>query len=393
MRIACIFDNLRDYRVPLFERLAKLYPNMDFIVTDQRDTSIKPCDVLQNYKVLNRSRIRLILSEGVPLGLIPKLINGRYDLVFCWKELTWACFMSFLISKLMRKRFILHTETWCYPRNALGFFASVITRQITRGCDAIVVPGRKAKEFLVDKFEVDENKIFIAPYAAFIFDQDGNNSKLKQTEVRKELGIRGKNVILYLSRIIALKGLDYLVKAFSRLERERDDVFLVVGGTGDSMHGVQELCALLKVKNVKFVGPVIDPTSKQAFYSLCSVFVLPSISMPYSAPCNEAWGLVINEAMSMGIPVITTTAVGAAGDLVVDGINGLVVEERNVDDLYNALRKMMSDDEMRRRMSLVARETVYTKFTYDREVEGIMKAIEYSIFKCASITPNRICFL
>jgi glycosyltransferase involved in cell wall biosynthesis len=376
MRIACIFDNLRDYRVPLFERLARLYPDMDFIITDQRDTSIKPSNVLPNCQVLRRSKIRLILSEGVPLGLVPKLINGGYDLVFCWRELTWACLISFLVSKLMRKRFIVHSETWCYPRNTLGLFASVIARQITRSCDAIVVPGCKAKEFFIDKFQVDKNKIFLAPYAAFLFNRDSKNSKLKQMKVRKELGIRKKKVILYLSRIVAFKGLDYLLKAFSRLERERDDVFLIIVGTGDFKYKVQKLCALLEMKNVKFVG-WIDPTNKQAFYSLCNVFVLPSISMPYSAPCNESWGLVINEAMSMGKPVITTTAAGAADDLVINGINGFVVEEKNVDDLYDALRKMLSDDEMRRRMGLAAKETVYSKFTYDRQAEGIMNAIEY----------------
>jgi len=358
---------------------------MDFIITDQRETSIKPCNVLPNCKVLRRSKIRFILSEGVPLGLIPNLINGGYDLVFCWKELTWACLISFLISKLMRKRFIVYSETWCYPRNTLGIIASVITGQIIRGCDAIVIPGRKAKNFFMENFQVDHEKFFLAPNAAFLLDPDGENSKLKQMEIRKELGIEGKKVILYLSRIIEVKGLDYLVKAFSKLEKERDDVFLVIGGTGDFKYKVQRLCASLKVKNVKFIGAVIDPAYKKALYSLCSVFVLPSISMPYSAPCNEAMPLVINEAMSMGKVVITTTAVGAADDMVINGMNGIVVEEKNVDDLYDALRKMLSDDEMRRRMGLIAKETVYTKFTYDRQAEGIMNAIDYCEPKSASI--------
>jgi glycosyltransferase involved in cell wall biosynthesis len=204
-------------------------------------------------------------------------------------------------------------------------------------------------------------------------------------KIRKELGIGEKKVIFYLSRIIEVKGLDYLVKAFSRLERERDDVFLVIGGTGDLKSKVQKLRDSLEVKNVKFVGPIIDPTIKQALYSVCSVFVLPSISMPYSAPCNDGWGLVINEAMSMGKPVITTTAVGAADDLVINGVNGIVVKEKNVDDLYNALRRMISDDKMLRRMGSIAKETVYTKFTYDRQVEGIMNAIHYCELKFASM--------
>lgn len=387
-KIAFIFDNLRDYRVPLLKRLAQLNPCMDFIVTDQRDTLIKPCNVLERCKMLPHSRVRLILSEGIPLGLIPKLIRGKYGLIFCWKELTWACFISFLISKIMRRKFVLHTETWCYPRNTLGRIGSVIIHQISRGCDAIVVPGRKAKEFFVDKFQVDENRIFVAPYATFLSDQDNARSRLEQMKIREELGINRTNVILYLSRIIPLKGLDFLVRAFSRLERERDDVFLVIGGTGDSMDKIQELCALLRVKNVKFVGPVIDPVKKQAFYGLCSVFVLPSISMPHSAPCNEGWGLVINEAMSMGKPVITTTAVGAADDLVISGVNGLVVKEKNIDDLYNALQTIMSNSDMRRRMGFIARETVYAKFTYDLEVEGIMKAIDYCRFRSGSLNPE-----
>jgi len=277
----------------------------------------------------------------------------------------------------MRKRFIVHSETWCYPMNTRGIIASAITGQILRSCDAIIVPGCKAKKFLMDRFQLNKDKFFLAPYATFLFDGDSKNSKLKQTEIKKELGIEGKKIVLYLSRIVEVKGLDYLVKAFFRLEKERDDVFLVIGGTGDFESKVQKLCASLRVRNVKFIGEIVDPAYKKTLYALCDVFVLPSISMPYSAPCNEAMPLVINEAMSLGKAVITTTAVGAADDLVINELNGIVVEEKNVDELYNALQKMLSDEEMQRRMGLIAKETVYSKFTYERQAEGIMNAIDF----------------
>ena len=101
------------------------------------------------------------------------------------------------------------------------------------------------------------------------------------------------------------------------------------------------LATSLKIPDVLFAGPT-NPNYVADLYRQADVFVLPSyyfMEMKY-----EAWGLVINEAISMGLPIITTTAVGAAFDLVIDGHNGFVVRDNDIIELNKAMEKIISLD-------------------------------------------------
>jgi glycosyltransferase involved in cell wall biosynthesis len=94
---------------------------------------------------------------------------------------------------------------------------------------------------------------------------------------------------------------------------------------------------------------------------------------------KEPWGLVVNEAMNQGVPVVATEAVGAAaGGLVQDGVNGFVVPERDSRALAEAIRCILNDDELRTKMSRNARRIIAG---WDNEgmVRGFRDAIAYVI--------------
>jgi glycosyltransferase involved in cell wall biosynthesis len=108
---------------------------------------------------------------------------------------------------------------------------------------------------------------------------------------------------------------------------------------------------------------------------LADVFVLPSIT---TREIKEAWGLVVNEAMNQGTPVVVTDAVGAGvGGLVQEGLNGFVVPEQDSNSLSVALRKILYDDALRAMMSRSARKTI-SDWTHERMVKGFTDAIEYA---------------
>ena len=95
-----------------------------------------------------------------------------------------------------------------------------------------------------------------------------------------------------------------------------------------------------KCENINWVGRL--PFEEVIKYlEKCSVFVLPSY---FKGNLYEVWGLVINEAMSMNLPVITTTAVGASYDMVINGYNGFVVKDNNVTALYRAMKNILNLD-------------------------------------------------
>ena len=169
-------------------------------------------------------------------------------------------------------------------------------------------------------------------------------------------------------------GLDYLLQAFACIDRA--DTVLLLAGTGLEKSRLKARSEELGLsKQVRFVGYV--PTKETyCYYNMADIFVLPSVT---TATFKEPWGLVVNEAFNQGVPVIATDAVGAAaGGLVRDGINGLVVPERDSQVLANAFRQLLDDDELRREMSQNALDTI-RGWDNERMVEGFRDALDYCL--------------
>ena len=104
--------------------------------------------------------------------------------------------------------------------------------------------------------------------------------------------------------------------------------------------------------------------------------VLPSVT---TALDREPWGLVVNEAMHAGLPVVASDAVGAAaGGLVRDGRNGFVVAERDVAALAAAMRRLIDDAPLARRLGDQARRDV-REFDYQRMAGAFQAAVDHAV--------------
>ena len=98
--------------------------------------------------------------------------------------------------------------------------------------------------------------------------------------------------------------------------------------------------------------PAAAPARLREIYAACDVLVVPSIS---TRTFREPWGLVVNEAMNRGLPVIASDAVGAAaGGLVRDGENGIIVPEADTGALARAISRLEADGALRERMGAAA---------------------------------------
>lgn len=136
-------------------------------------------------------------------------------------------------------------------------------------------------------------------------------------QLRRENNIEGRFVILYVGQMIHRKGVDLLIEAVSSL----DDVELYcVGGIYESIHDYPS--------NIHFIAFKSQQELK-AYYDCADVFVLPTR--------EDIWGLVVNEALSRGLPVITTNRCNAGVELIRNGKNGYVVSAGNVSNLHQAI--------------------------------------------------------
>jgi len=153
--------------------------------------------------------------------------------------------------------------------------------------------------------------------------------------------------VLYAGRLGPEKNIGYLLKAFSALLKQEPSAILWIAGHGPEGPALEALCRQLGIiKQVKFLGFLDHPTLA-GYYAACDVFVLPSLV--------ETQGLVVMEAMWFGRPVIVTSAIVSANELVEHGVNGYIVNPDLVDDLTHRLSTLASDPILRTSLGLASR--------------------------------------
>ena len=154
-------------------------------------------------------------------------------------------------------------------------------------------------------------------------------SRERKLEFRRELGMEEKKVILSIGQFIHRKGFDVLMKAAVHLGS--DTGIYIVGG--EPTQEYLQLCRELGLKNIHFEGfKKKDVLVK--YYQAADLFVLPTR--------EDIWGLVVNEAMAFGLPVITTDRCVAGLELVEDGVTGYIVHVGDADALAEKMNKTLA---------------------------------------------------
>lgn len=159
---------------------------------------------------------------------------------------------------------------------------------------------------------------------------------------------------LYVGRVVAVKNIGLLLYAFAETFGSSNDVSLRIVGAGDLLDTYKEQFG--DFDNIIFAGPKHGEDLREE-YGSASAFVLPSIFEP--------WGLVVNEAMAAGLPVIVSDKVGAREDLVEGRETGLVFRHDNQDELAGCMKRMVEDSELYERYSQNAFSLMHDEWNYD----------------------------
>lgn len=185
-------------------------------------------------------------------------------------------------------------------------------------------------------YGIPEEKNYIMPMSVSSERLQKVSEKIESKEKLKEKsGLSNKKVFLFVGRLIQAKNVEVLIKAFEILKREHSDIALLIVGDGDEREKLEELVKDRHIKDIYFKGYVVFPDIVQ-YYKMSDIFVLPSV--------YEPWGLVVNEAMIMGMPVIVSSAVGCRMDLIQDGENGFIFASNDIGDLKNKMECFMNMD-------------------------------------------------
>lgn len=161
-----------------------------------------------------------------------------------------------------------------------------------------------------------------------------------------------KKVILFVGRLVEIKGVTYLIDAMKSI-----DAILVIVGNGPLREELELQSKPLKGK-VIFWGTKTHEELKE-IYASADIFAVPSVST--QAGGKEGLGIVILEAMASGLPVVATRT-GGIPDLITEGKNGLLFEQKNIIQMAECINKILNDEELR--ISLI-NEGIKTVEDYD----------------------------
>jgi glycosyltransferase involved in cell wall biosynthesis len=272
-----------------------------------------------------------------------RIAAGRYRAVICGLGGRVALPASYAAARRAGVPFVLWASIWAHPRTPVHTLSYVPTRWLYRHADAVVTYGRHVTEHVgraENVFEAPQSPdpLFFTPQA-----------KTTDDSFRA----------LFVGRLEREKGVDVLLDAWHRAGI--DGGALTFAGDGPLRSRVPN--ALGKVQ----------PEELRALYAAADVVIVPSIT---TATFKEPWGLVVNEAMLQGTPVIASDAVGAvAGGLVRDGRNGLVFPAGDADALAARLSALAGNPELRARLGEAAREDA-GKYTPEAWAEAFSRALE-----------------
>lgn len=293
-------------------------------------------------------------------SLFPTLSKMKFQIIHAHDYCTFSSFYSAVASRTKRTPFILTQHNHQLPPKVVNallylFDSYTVGRCILSHARKIIALNSAIKAHLV-MMGADECKIEIIPNAV--------DTKLfspkRENLLESKYGIRHP-VILFVGRLVADKGVEYLLRAFSEVVEDISDARLVIVGKGPKEGELKTLTKELGLHNVFFFGAV--PNRLLPFiYVGCDVLVLPSIFEPF--------GNVAIEAMATGKPVIGSYE-GGLKDTIVHGVTGYHVQPRSSRQISKYLVQLLEDESLRKRLGENARMRVLKHFNQELMTQKI----------------------
>jgi phosphatidylinositol alpha-1,6-mannosyltransferase len=183
------------------------------------------------------------------------------------------------------------------------------------------------------------------------------------TQLRKELNLEGKKVIVSVGRLVHRKGQDHLIEAMPQILKSVPDAHLLMVGKGPYLEHLAKLVAINRLENhVSFIGR-IQYAELPRFISAGDVFSMPSRSRLAGLEV-EGLGIVYLEASSCGLPVIAGSS-GGAPDAIIDGVTGFVVDGTDNEQIAKAAIELLNNPEKAKAMGMAGRQWITDNWRWE----------------------------
>lgn len=348
------------YRVDLINRFSDTY-NLDVFFEsatgDQRDSewfrqgkyhTLDSKDGLREYQRIN------ILSYGLVI---------IYD--YASKE------GIKLISRCKRHKipYIINCDGVMMEKHG-NFVRDVIKRYLIKGAAGYFASGENARQYFL-KYGADESKIFIHTFSE-LEDEDILKNPLsgeQKLQLREKLNLPKDNKIaIAVGRFIPLKRYDALIKVWKDMP---DDYTLLLIGGGIEEGNYRKIISDNSINNI-IISDFLSKEKLVDYYKAADIFVHPT--------SYDVWGLVVNEAMACGLPVVVSDRCIAGLELIRNGENGYQIPMGNDAEMCQRVVDIMSDPALYQQMSQNVLKTIRS-YTMSNMVKVQMDAIKEIVGK------------
>ena len=257
-----------------------------------------------------------------------------------------------------------------------NFIKHLLFFALRKICHGWLVIGSANKDYYL-AHGMKEETIFPMPYTVDnqYFREQAVAARTNQDVLRADLNLEsGRPIILYASKFMERKRPKDLAEAVARLAKDPKNrqPYLLMVGDGEQRAALEQQVQDLGIEgSVRFTG-FRNQSELPSFYSLCDVFVLPSLLEP--------WGLAVNEVITAGRAVVASDQVGAVFDLIRDGENGHVFPAGDVDALTTSLSHIVSDPDISEKMGQRSLEII-ENWGFREDIEGLKSGLDYFIPK------------
>lgn len=280
-----------------------------------------------------------IFLNGIKVGsdsslskqIIDVINNGHFDKIIVGVYHTPTAMLMIHYLKKHKIPYMISSDG-----GFINYNDSVIKKAIKRyfmsGAEHYFSPGKETNKYL-EWYGAQKNQISLYPFTSILKKDVCADiiSIERKTEIKRANRLPQKKIVLSVGQFIPRKGMDILIRACGRIQE--DICLCIVGGEApDEYVALAQEFNNLEVMFVPFVGK----KDLEIYYSVADVFVL--------ATREDIWGLVVNEAMAYGLPVVTTTSCMAGIELIQNGKNGYLVSSENVEELALKIQSILNSD-------------------------------------------------
>jgi glycosyltransferase involved in cell wall biosynthesis len=364
------------YQVPIFKRLAKKNKNFFVIFGSSIHKSTKMFDrefkknitwgknLQTGFKFISFNKKDNFIYNIYNIYKFLKKNNIKILIISGWNNFFYKSII--VISKILNIKIVIRCENNLHDdKNFKKYFKIFVYFIFFKIFYKFISIGKKNKNMYI-RCGINKKKIYDAPYCVDDqFFSKKNIVKSKFLKIKKKYKEHNRKIFLFVGKIIDRKGYKELIQLSNLIKNNptlyQNSTFLIVG-TGNKLEEFKNLIKNKKINNFKFLG-FKNQKELVYYYKLSDYLILPSL--------YETWGLVVNEAMSVGTPCIISNNCGCENDLVISGKNGYIYKSGNTEDLFKIVKRTIIKNSEYKKMRIAVRNSIL-KFNMNKTVDIIL---------------------